>query len=125
MGDNLRLVDLATLLAILAAVVLVIAALTPPSYVPVLGPLSVDEATTFVLDTPVVVSGYLVDRGARTYSRDAPRCAGVRLAVVGLQARRRPPASARPRRREWGRARSCPAAGRPAHRSVLNRQTAP
>ena len=84
MGDNMRPLDLVMLLAILAAVVLVIAASTPPSYAPVLGPLSVDEATTFVLDTPVVVSGYLVDRGARTYLCDAPRCAGVRLAVVGL-----------------------------------------
>ena len=84
MGDNMRPLDLATLLAILAAVVLIVAASTPPPFVPVPGPLSVDEATTFVLETPVVVSGYLVERGARTYLCDAPRCVGVRLAVVGL-----------------------------------------
>ena len=52
MGDNMRPLDLATLLAILAAVVLVVAASTPPLFVPVPGPLSVDEATTFVLETP-------------------------------------------------------------------------
>ena len=124
MGDNLRPVDLATLLAILAAVVLVIAASTPPSYVPVLGPLSVDEATTFVLDTPVVVSGYLVERGARTYlsTRHAVRVYVLRSSGSGAAAAT---GECSPRRREWGRARSCPAAGRPAHRSVLNRQTAP
>jgi hypothetical protein len=84
MGDNMRPIDLATLLAIIAAVVVIVAASAPPRLpAPIVGPLSVDEATTLVLDTPVVVSGYLVDRGARTYLCDAPRCPGVRLAVVG------------------------------------------
>jgi hypothetical protein len=84
MGDNMRPIDLATLLAIIAAVVVIVAASAPPRLpAPIVGPLSVDEATTLVLDTPVVVSGYLVGQGARTYLCDAPRCSGVRLAVVG------------------------------------------
>jgi hypothetical protein len=84
MGDNMRPIDLATLLAIIAAVVIFVAASAPARLpAPVVGPLTVDEATTLVFDTPVVVSGYLVARGARTYLCDAPRCPGLRLAVVG------------------------------------------
>ena len=86
----MRPLDLATLLAILAAVVLIVAPRRRRAVCRVPGPLTVDEATTFFLDTPVVVSGYLVEGGARTYLCDAPRCPGVRLAVVGLAAAARP-----------------------------------
>jgi hypothetical protein len=90
MGDTMRPLDLAVLLAILAAVVLVVAASTPARVVgPLPGPLSVDEATVFFVDTPIVVSGYLVHRGAATYLCDAPRCGSVRLAVVGPPTRER------------------------------------
>jgi hypothetical protein len=91
MGDTMRPLDLAVLLAILAAVVLIVAASTPARVVsPLPGPLSVDDATVFFLDTPVVVSGYLVRRSSRTYLCDAPRCRGVRLAVTGPPPREAP-----------------------------------
>ena len=84
MGDTMRPLDLAVLLAILAAVVVILAASTPVrTSSPLPGPLSVDEATTFFVDTPVLVSGYLVRRGRRAYLCEAPGCRGVRLAVVG------------------------------------------
>jgi hypothetical protein len=84
MGDNMRPLDLAILLAILAAVVLIVAASTPArALTPLPGPLTVDDATTFFVDSPVLVSGYLVHRGAGTYLCGAPACPGVRLAVVG------------------------------------------
>jgi hypothetical protein len=90
MGDTMRPLDLAILLAILAAVVLIVAASTPARVLtPLPGPLSVDDATVFFVDTPIVVSGYLVHRGVGTYLCDAPGCRGVRLAVVGPPTRDR------------------------------------
>jgi hypothetical protein len=90
MGDNMRPLDLAILLAILAAVVLIVAASTPARVLtPLPGPLTVDDATTFFVDSPVLVSGYLVHRGAGTYLCGAPACRGVRLAVVGPPVRDR------------------------------------
>ena len=89
----MRPLDLAILLAILAAVVLVVAASTPARVeTPLPGPLSVDAATVFFLDTPVLVAGFLVRRTSTTYLCDAPRCPGARLAIVG------PPRRVRPRR---------------------------
>jgi hypothetical protein len=91
MGETMRPLDLAILLAILAAVVLIMAASTPARVVtPLPGPLSVDEATVFFVETPVLVSGYLVTRSSKTYLCDAPRCRGVRLAVGGPSRRERP-----------------------------------
>jgi hypothetical protein len=93
MGDNMRPLDLAILLAILAAVVVIVGASTPArAETPLPGPLTVDDATVFFLDTPVLVSGYLVKQSSKTYLCDAPRCPGARLAVVG------PTRLARPRR---------------------------
>ena len=122
MGDNLRPVDLATPFAILAALVLVIAASTPLSYVPVLGPLSVDEATTFVLDTPVVVSGYLADcaRGRISVTRHAVRVYVLRSSGLGAAAAN---GECSPRRREWGRARllsGCRTPGAPERSEPTN-----
>ena len=93
MGETMRPLDLAILLAILAAVVLIVAASTPArveSSLP--GPLTVDDATVFFLDTPVLVTGFLVRQSSKTYLCDAPRCPGARLAIVG------PPRRVRPRR---------------------------
>ena len=85
MGDQMRPIDLAALLAILAAVILIMAASTPARPLsPLPGPLSVDDATTFFLDSPVVVSGYLVREGSRNFLCDTPSCLGTRLALVGL-----------------------------------------
>jgi hypothetical protein len=93
MGDTMRPLDLAILLAILAAIVLIVGASTPARAVtPLPGPLTVDEATVFFLDAPVLVSGFLVRRSSTTYLCDAPRCPGARLAVLG------PPRRDRPRR---------------------------
>ena len=85
MGDQMRPIDLAALLAIVAAVILIMAASTPARPLsPLPGPLSVDDATAFFLDSPVVVSGYLVREGPRSFLCDSPSCPGTRLAVVGL-----------------------------------------
>jgi hypothetical protein len=84
MGETMRPLDLAILLAIIAAVVAIVGASTPARAVtPLPGPLTVDDATVFFLDTPVLVSGYLVARRSATYLCDMPGCSGVRLRVVG------------------------------------------
>jgi hypothetical protein len=91
MGETMRPIDLAILLAILAAVVLVVAASTPARVeTPLPGPLTVDDATVFFLDTPVLVTGYVVRKSSHTYLCDAPRCPGARLAIVGPTRRVRP-----------------------------------
>ena len=91
MGETMRPLDLAILLAILAAVVLIVAASTPARVEsPLPGPLTVDDATVFFLDTPVLVTGYLVRKSSKTYLCDAPRCPGARLTIVGPTRRVRP-----------------------------------
>jgi hypothetical protein len=91
MGEVMRPLDLAILLAILAAVVLIVAASTPARVEsPLPGPLTVDDATVFFMDTPVLVTGYVVRKSSKTYLCDAPRCPGARLTIVGPSRRVRP-----------------------------------
>jgi hypothetical protein len=92
MGETMRPLDLAILLAILAAVVLIVAASTPARVeTPLPGPLTVDDATVFFLDTPVLVTGYLVRQSSKTYPRRvlvAGVVTGYEIAPLRLPGRR-------------------------------------